>query len=378
MTEIVRFDPGACHFPRPAVPLLPALRWNTLGRAGATGLLDVPGAVHFARGRYALHAAYRLAGVGPGRALLAPAYHCRTMIDPALALAAPLLFYRLNADLSPDLASLREQLALRPAAVVLPHYFGVEQAPALVAEVAALCRAARAMLVEDCAHAWQVAEKRVPLRAGAGHAIVASPYKFFACADGGVLWAEPGALSTSPPSLAEEARGLRALWQMGRGQRLPAAVLPDASALPRGSERRDSGSGPSRQYLPALADKASLACSRAIVRRSPRPGLQARRRAHYRQWQQALAGLDGGRALFPDLPADCAPYMFALLVDRPDPVFFQLKQAGMPIWRWDEMAVSPCPVAAAYRLQLLHLPCHQDLGPAQLDWMTALAAKALA
>jgi hypothetical protein len=30
-----------------------------------------------------------------------------------------------------------------------------------------------------------------------------------------------------------------------------------------------------------------------------------------------------------------------------------------------------CPTALDYRLRLLHLPCHQSLSPAQLDWMIA-------
>jgi hypothetical protein len=69
--------------------------------------------------------------------------------------------------------------------------------------------------------------------------------------------------------------------------------------------------------------------------------------------------------------------MFPLLISRPDPDFFRLKQAGLPIWRWDDMAVSACPVAAGYRTQLLHLPCHQGLSDAQMNWMLALVKDVL-
>jgi hypothetical protein len=44
----------------------------------------------------------------------------------------------------------------------------------------------------------------------------------------------------------------------------------------------------------------------------------------------------------------------------------------MPIWRWDEMAVSNCPIASSYRLRLLHLPCHQELTATEMDWMTSV------
>jgi hypothetical protein len=35
------------------------------------------------------------------------------------------------------------------------------------------------------------------------------------------------------------------------------------------------------------------------------------------------------------------------------------------------MAVSACQTATNYRLKLLHLPCHQELTPAQMTWMTS-------
>jgi hypothetical protein len=86
------FDPTACGFPAPAVPILPRLGAQSLGRgeAGAFTALGAGGHVQsFTRGRYALTQAYRLAGVGPEAAILISAYHCRTMLDPAICLGTP-------------------------------------------------------------------------------------------------------------------------------------------------------------------------------------------------------------------------------------------------------------------------------------------------
>lgn len=77
------------------------------------------------------------------------------------------------------------------------------------------------------------------------------------------------------------------------------------------------------------------------------------------------------------MPADCAPYMFPLYLERPDPDFFLLKKMGLPIFRWDEMAVSECAVAADYRLRLLHLPCHQTLSEQQMQWMISVLGEVL-
>jgi dTDP-4-amino-4,6-dideoxygalactose transaminase len=62
--------------------------------------------------------------------------------------------------------------------------------------------------------------------------------------------------------------------------------------------------------------------------------------------------------------------MFPLYIDHPETHFFALKRLGVPIWRWDDMAVSDCAVAADFRLHLLHIPCHQELTPEQMNWMT--------
>jgi hypothetical protein len=70
--------------------------------------------------------------------------------------------------------------------------------------------------------------------------------------------------------------------------------------------------------------------------------------------------------------------MFPMLISRPDPDFYLLKQAGLPIFRWDDMAVSTCAVATRYRSHLLHLPCHQSLVERQMDWMVSVVGQVLA
>lgn len=391
MLQIHRFDPAQCQFPRPRAPLLPTLRWGdlTFGQADslATGLLDGPGVWHFSRGRYALQAAYRAAGVGSAGALLAPAYHCRTMLDPALALGGAVHLYAQNPDLTPKMDTIEAIVQSEPSirALVIPHYFGIEQPGVLMRELADFCRRHAIMLVEDCSHAWQVAARRASLcQAAEGHAVVASPYKFFACADGGTLWGNPAQMSMdkqAPPAIVNEAKALKAaLQQVFARARPPApAPAPDADqAAERGAQLVESSDQPSAMYSRALEGQRSLALSRWVMRRTRLSTAVQGRRRHYGQWADALRGVRGGEALFPTLPADCAPYMFPLRIAAPDPVFFQLKQSGVPIFRWDELALSDCAVAAEYRLHLLHLPCHQSLSTEQMRWMTTTVAGVLA
>jgi perosamine synthetase len=105
------------------------------------------------------------------------------------------------------------------------------------------------------------------------------------------------------------------------------------------------------------------------MRHTPLQPVTQQRRGNYRQWAELIGSLGGAKALFPELPPDCTPYMFALRIDRPEQHFYQLKHLGLPIWRWDEMAASACPVSTDYRLHLLHLPCHQSLSQEHMQWM---------
>jgi perosamine synthetase len=386
MPEICRFDPTDCQFPRPRVPLLPTLHWSDLraGRADSVPreLLEGPGARRFARGRYALRAACQAAGVGAAGALLAPSYHCRTMLDPALALGGRVRLYAVQPDLTPDLASIEALVAERehPArALLLPHYFGIEQPAGVMRAVEDLCRRHALTLIEDCSHAWQVAQQRQAGGLAPGRALVASPYKFFACPDGGMLWADPGQLP--PPAAARAGLGAElkaAVAQLAPRAALAPAVDASAHSAARGALHREFSERPSGHYDPALADTDCLAVTRWIMRHSSPAAITRQRQTRYRQWLAAAGTLGRARALVPVLPPDCAPYMFPLLISRPDPDFFLLKQAGLPIWRWDDMAVSGCDVATSYRAQLLHLPCHQSLSDEQMDWMVSVVTRVLA
>jgi hypothetical protein len=94
-----------------------------------------------------------------------------------------------------------------------------------------------------------------------------------------------------------------------------------------------------------------------------------RRREHYAAWLAGVSDLPSVRPLYSDLPPSVVPYAFPLLLAEPEPDFRRLKTAGMPIWRWEDMAVTSCKTAQSYRLRLLQLPCHQGLSASELEWM---------
>jgi dTDP-4-amino-4,6-dideoxygalactose transaminase len=388
-----RFDPTACGFPQPKVPILPVLSRQALRRGAASPFkpLGLGGnAQSFTRGRYALTQAYRLSGVGPNAAILIAAYHCRTMLDPAIRLGAPIVLYAVLPDLSPDLADLARCLAQSQhpvKALLLTHYFGFTQT---LRPIVDFCAQHHITLIEDCSHALFVRTHSAASPANlvmgqTGRYGIASPYKFFPCEDGGLLWANapdaPALAPQTPQPLKQQLRGILHALQHARATTVMASAarqsMPQPAPPPTGQDTLEQSPATSSYYQRAEEHQQSLACSRWVMRHTNVQHLAERRRQHYQQWVRAVAGLPHCRALFAELPADCVPYMFPLLIDHPAPHFFALKHLGVPIWRWDDMAVSGCAVAADYRLRLLHLPCHQELTPEQMAWMTRTVARVM-
>lgn len=385
-----RFDATECGFPNPRVPILPSLNWHSLclfeNPNRIFGLINAGiNSIDFTRGRYALTEAYRQCGVGKHGALLAPSYHCRTMLDPAIRLGAQVILYNVKIDLSPDLDSLAAIIAAsnQPIkALLVTHYFGFTQD---LGNLKKFCAGNQIAMIEDCTHAMFVksvgnSKPNYQTIGKTGLYCVASPYKFFPIEDGGVLWTN----SRDTPAMATQERQLlkqeiKAVVHAGQralasttdgpaGQQLTPTEQMDCQI---GHDTLEQTSGTSQYYHPEQEHLRSLESSRWVMRHTNLKRLVDRRRQHYQQWVGAVADLPHCRALFSALPDDCVPYMFPLYIDHPEPHFYTLKKLGIPIWRWDDMAASNYPVAANFRLKVLHLPCHQELSAKQMTWMTA-------
>ena len=397
--DYLLFDPAPFGFPAPVLPLLAPLRRGALQWPAPAGRPQPAWSGNgrlYSRARYALHDAYRLCGVGQSGTLLAPAYHCRTMLDPALALGGPIGLYHLQADLTPDLGDIAQriqQAAVPVRALLAAHFFGLRQD---FAALAALCRQHGVALIEDCAHA-------LPLRHPAngmgstGTWCVASPYKFFPCDDGGVLWPGSGQAWPSAPALPPlQPPGWRAVagqWrnQLRRLRQRPppspvplaagaaAAALPPLSAAGRRAlALHQRLQGPSADYQPTRERLACSGLSRWLIAHADIHQIVTRRRANFLQWVAAVQGLPQAQAPWQRLGAHDTPYMFPLWIDQPEQRFPALKRAGLPIWRWDSLAASSCATSAGYRLHLLQLPCHQGLSAADMDWMINTVHRVLA
>ena len=388
--RLARFDPSPFGFPKPKVPLLatPAAHADYRQAAGIAGD-RLRHFRSFTRGRYALHEAYRLSGIGRGTTLMAPAYHCVTMLDPAIALEADILLYPLTPDLAPDLGRLDALFAAAGSpvkALLATHFFGLAQD---FAQLKSWCDANGIALVEDCSHVLFTEAFQAKGTGGFGRYVTASPYKFFPCEDGGLLYAADEGLldGTVPvrPGLIDEFRGvkrvLEKLWTRTPTpgiEPMLAHLSQLAGGPPAATELQYSDYlQPSALYDDSESGRMALRLSHRLTLTLGLDSIAGPRRRNYGRWLEAVASLPNCHPLYPVLPDDCIPYMFPLVIDRPAPHFFWLKKLGMPIWRWDEMAVSECDVSRHCQLHLLHLPCHQSLSDDEMSWMIAAVQNVL-
>lgn len=384
MTTPPDFLPFAAHtrdYPAPQLSLLPHLQvtgWHGRSRQRLPSLLD-GNATFFSMSRYALAEALCRCGAGPGHTVLVPAYHCRSLVDPVIWVGAKPHFYSLMPDLSPDFSHL-DKLAENKniVAMVLTHYFGFPNAPDKALQY---CNKNNFSLIEDCAHSLYSHIDGRPLGSWGKYAI-ASSWKFLPSKDGALLLdnnKDPSDYfpALHKPSYLAEFKAFLAVLNTPRTRHSPIRpnliqpdILVNRARQIAANAARQVGQNPSMTTFNAeKARLTGLRFSRLLLSLIDHEWVSERRRANYQRWVDDLGGITNASPLYGSLPNGITPYAFPLLTDGQGLVFHALRSAGIPIWRWEDMARSGCQTSQDYRLRLLQLPCHQSLSKGDMDWM---------
>lgn len=384
--------------PPAPIPRLPVFGWHAFAGsddAQTACLLDLPSLTFTTSGRASILLALEVLGVGRGDRVLLPTYHCPTMIAPATHLGAEPVFYPVDERGMPRLDWLQAQPLARVKVLLAPHYFGL---PRPLQPVREWCDGHGIALIEDCAHALF---GRAGARAvGAwGDVAIASLTKFMPVPIGGCLVLNrPAAVpalqasgwTTAVKHVVDMFETGAQFGQVGGLNHLLPALLSAARRLRGGrpvvpADRTEPppgqpASGDELLIDAPLAHRRLSAPVRRVAGQARRARIVARRRDNYRWLSQALGGAAGLRPLFPELPADCAPYVFPLWVDRPDPGYLDLRRQGMPVFRWDRMWPGvpelPDDRGREWSHHVIQVACHQDLDEGHLQRL-AQALKAL-
>jgi perosamine synthetase len=340
-------------------------------------VLDVGSPRLVARGAVAILLALRHARIGSGAEVLVPAFNCPSMIAPVRAAGAEAVPYAIKEDLSIDTASLERLITSRTRALLAAHLLGrINDLTGLKA----MCEERGIILIEDCAHTFFGANAAGPVGA-IGHYAVASPRKFFPIAEGGLLTSRGRDLSELSLPSASWGRTMQSALRMidtavefGH-MRAFAPLLAVAKSLR--STLRGKVAAPSAAGAQGAEDAydipldvrrcVGLAGGAGAGRYLFNVGLIAARRRNYEQLANGIRGSAAARVL--DMPpvSTFVPYVVPVLLADPQRHFPQLKQLGVPMWRWEHSLQGVCKVTDRYSQSLIQLPCHQSLRPHELE-----------
>lgn len=352
-------------------------------------LLDQPGAVFTTSGRAAILLGLEALALTTVDRVLVPSYHCPTMVSPVLALGHQLGFYPIGPDGRPVMDWLEQHAPADTRVICVAHFFGL---PLDLREMQAWCRRRGVVMLEDCAHAM-FGESPGGAIGTTGDVVIASLPKFFAVQEGGLLRApvlnrpigplRPAGLKAELKALIDAIEISEQHGRLGRWSVWATPLLAIKRMLRRNTAAQSPLPEPT-QFDPkgdyARIDMAVSHCAptHATVRATMQAGrarIVAKRRMHYRAMAEALSDRRGMRPLFPALPVQCAPYVFPLWVDDPEPVYRASKTLGVPVSRWDWLWPGVPDIDGDYgkswSRHVLQLHCHQDMSDEDRDWIVS-------
>jgi perosamine synthetase len=380
------------------IPRLPVFSFDSLKLGHAIEMLSVApdrAVVLTTSGRAALLLALHALGVRKGDRVLLPTYHCPTMVAPVVRLGAIPVFYPIGRTAAPDAAFITSDAAAGAKILLAAHFFGLSLP---LTDLRRDCDSRGILLIEDCAHAFfGLNEGRVVGSSGA--VAIASLPKFFPVAEGGCLVASREAASRitlKPPTILGQATSVLDTLELGvRYRRLGAlnvllGLLFALKDLLRGRRRErdalptglDNEAVDKTRWLDeVLCERSATWMTRWIVRYTNRARVAQTRRRNYSLFSELLDDLPRARPLFPRLSDDAVPYVFPLHVDDPDPVYRAVREAGVPVFRWDQVwpgtPVLDGDVGLNWARNVFQLGCHQDMDEGDVQLVAATVRRAL-
>ena len=312
----------------------------------------VPHAVAVNSGTAALHIALLAHGIGPGDEVIVPAFSFAATANVVLQAGATPVFVDVREDdfgIDPD--AVESAITGRTRAVITVHLYGQT---CDVARMAAICASRGIVLIEDAAQA--VGASMNGRRAGS---FGTGCFSFYATKN--LHTGEGGMITTSGAAIADAARILRSQGEraryvtevLGYNYRMTeiAAAL-GLSQLPKLEERSE------RRRMNAAHLSGLLAANRTVVVPRELPG---RRHVFHQYTLRVCSGRDARDALR------------AALLERgiESAVFYPTPIHQQPLYRRLGYGDLRLPVAERLAAEVLSVPVHPLLTPAELDAVAA-------
>lgn len=338
----------ARNYPLPIIKALPTQRQLT-NNGEPRGL--APNIANRWITDHARSALYLLAKSLESKVIWVPTYHCPALIEPFLAANKQIKLYPLTATLLPDYEYLRQHHQPEEA-VVGVRFFGFDCG---ISELADFCRNSHSLLIEDLAHA-AFFDRLI------GHAAVTSLVKFYPVKIGAELL-----LNESWPNADKVQRTYQKLPNNGL-EKLNRFINKIANKIIRTNTKSQF-----RYFNLQSVSRNIPPDDLAIIHGSAQQDIIAKRRNNYQSLANGLKISALGEVLFTTLADNTVPYVLPFLlhgdIKKSAASFDFIRQQGIQIYRWEELAFSECQISQDYRHRLIQLPVHQDLTEQQLDFI---------
>lgn len=362
------------QYPKPFLPMLPIIKFNCFNKKRsvcATAFIEHT--LNFSQGRYGLHYIVNKLIQKKITTILIPAYHCRSMIEPLLDLNINIIFYHHTKDLYLTIHDLKEATSSldNRFALLIIHYFGFPQK--YIEDIAKYCVQNNIKLIEDCAHSFFAYGSTRPPGSYGDYAI-ASTRKFLPVSDGGIVLdneREDNSLQkagiTPQPLINEFKTILKLLISLLR----PNPIAPSINEPVVLDYKSNSSLNNNEDYFHIHnANMAGLKTNQFLTHFISNDDICKKRRENYQHWLDLLEDRTHFKPLYPYLDKGTVPYVFPLIIlNNAEHVFHCLKCHGIPIWRWEDIAITECLISEYYRKSLIQLPCHQSLTKEEIEWM---------
>src|ERR1039457_2270040 len=341
--------------------------------------LNAANRLSFCVARSGIYHLFRALGFKKGDIVLVPDYHSGNEVSAIQAAGATIVYYPILRNLEPDLDALSRLAKLNPKVIYVIHYLGWPQP---MKEIEALCRERGSLLVEDCALSLLSETNQKPLGTFGDYSIFCL-YKTLPVPNGGLLvqnrnlLGQLAGLELQPcPQTTAIGRSAELALEALRSRadligKVLFGIKRTFGRLLRAADVRQVPIGNIGWSLGDVNIAMSSICN-TVMKRLDYNSIRSKRRYNFLLLRQKLEGRV--TMLREDRDDGVCPRCFPILVRDKHAAAQALWQRGIgAVEFWNE--VRPVaeqdsgPDAQYLRAHVLELPIHQDVGPAQVQYI---------